>query len=158
MNRLETMIRKAANRRSFLKNGIVAAGAATVGTGLFGGLPALGRERENDRDDDRLTKGDVAILRFLAAAEEIEADLWQQYNELGGGVDANDNPNPGNPAYVTALQNLDGDMPQYISDNTDYEISHAAFLNKYLKSKGAQPVDLTPFKMLPSRQATGADN
>jgi hypothetical protein len=158
MNRLETMIRKAANRRSFLKNGIVAAGAATVGTGLFGGLPALGRERDNDRDDGRLTKGDVAILRFLAAAEEIEADLWQQYNELGGAVDANDNPNPGNPAYVTALQNLDGDMPQYISDNTDDEISHAAFLNKYLKSKGAQPVDLTRFKISGlSSQATGAN-
>jgi hypothetical protein len=31
-----------------------------------------------------ITQGDVAILRFLAAAELIETHLWQQYNELGG--------------------------------------------------------------------------
>jgi NAD(P)H-dependent flavin oxidoreductase YrpB (nitropropane dioxygenase family) len=31
----------------------------------------------------RLTRGDAAILKFLAAAELIEADLWQQYAELG---------------------------------------------------------------------------
>ena len=36
---------------------------------------------------------------------------------------------------MAALSNLDGDMPQYISDNTDDEISHAAFLNAYLISK-----------------------
>jgi hypothetical protein len=30
------------------------------------------------------TKGDIAILRFLAAVELVEWDLWQQYNELGG--------------------------------------------------------------------------
>jgi hypothetical protein len=120
-------------------------------------MPAFGRETGDDRDD-RLTKGDIAILRLLAAIEEIEADLWQQYNELGGAVDANDKPNPGNPAYVAALQNLDGDMPQYISDNTDDEISHARFLNAYLKSKGAQPVDLNSnFKRLLGSQATGAD-
>jgi hypothetical protein len=28
-----------------------------------------------------ITRGDIAILRFLAAAELIESDLWQQYNE-----------------------------------------------------------------------------
>src|SRR5215471_15546141 len=80
-----------------------------------------------------------ALLRFAAAIETVEADLWQQYNELGGQVDHNDNQNPGNPAYVAALKNLDGDMPQYISDNTDDEISHRDFLNAYLKSKGAAP-------------------
>jgi len=83
--------------------------------------------------------------------------LWQQYNELGGAVDHNDQPNPGNPAYLAALQNLDGDMPQYISDNTDDEISHAAFLTAYLKSKGVVPVDLTPFAGLQGSQATGAN-
>jgi hypothetical protein len=156
MKRSGTVFGKGANRRSFLKNGIVAAGAATVGTGIFGGLPVFSREGGEDRDD-RLTRGDIAILQLLSAIEQIEADLWQQYNELGGAVDAKDNPNPGNPAYVTALSNLDGDMPQYISDNTDDEISHARFLSNYLKSKGVQPVDLTPFKNLPSSQATGAD-
>jgi hypothetical protein len=48
-------------------------------------------------------------------------------------------------------------MPQYITDNTDDELSHAAFLNAYLISKGAEPVDLGPFRNLPSSQATGAD-
>jgi hypothetical protein len=97
----------------------------------------------------RLSKGDVAILRFLAAAEILESDLWQQYNELGG-------VNGGNAAYVAALQNLDADMPQYIADNTDDEISHAAFLNAYLESKGAQPVNLNEFRTLPSSKASGA--
>ena len=77
-----------------------------------------------------ITEGDVAILRLLAAVELIESDLWQQYNELGG-------VNGGNPAYMAALSNLDSDMPQYIADNTDDELSHAAFLNAYLRSKGA---------------------
>src|SRR5580700_1304271 len=36
-----------------------------------------------------LVPGDAAILRFLAAAELIEADLWTQYAELGG---IGDNP------------------------------------------------------------------
>jgi len=72
-----------------------------------------------------LTHGDAAILRFLAAAELLESDLWTQYSELGG-------VGGGNAAYVAALQNLDGDMPQYITDNTDDELSHAAFLNAYL--------------------------
>ncbi|HXM47834.1 MAG TPA: hypothetical protein VN956_08185, partial [Pyrinomonadaceae bacterium] len=47
---------------------------------------------------------------------------------------------------------LDGDQPQYIADNTDDEISHAAFLNAYLKSKGEQQVDLKQFaKLAPSK-------
>ena len=29
------------------------------------------------------TDGDIAIRRFLAAAEILETDLWEQYNELG---------------------------------------------------------------------------
>ena len=47
-------------------------------------------------------------------------------------------------------------MPQYISDNTDDEASHAAFLNAYLRSKGAEPVNLDEFRTLPSSKATGA--
>ena len=103
----------------------------------------------------RLSKGDAALLRLAAAIEFIEADLWQQYNELGGQVDNNDNPNPGNPAYIAALQNLDGDMPQYISDNTDDEISHRDFLNAYLTSKGAQPINFKQFETLPPSTAAG---
>jgi len=135
-------------RRSFLR-GIGAAGA-------MAGAAALPAGKLFAQDNQRLSKGDAAILRLAAAIEFIEADLWQQYNELGGQVDHFDNPNPGNPAYIAALQNLDGDMPQYISDNTDDEISHRDFLNAYLSSKGAQPIDFKQFETLPPSTAEGA--
>ena len=127
-------------RRSFLK-GLSITGAAAPASAL---LTSQGKAATN-----ALNQGDLAILRFLAAVELIESDLWQQYNELGG-------VNGGNPAYMLALQNLDGDMPQYIADNTDDELSHAAFLNAYLESRGAEKVDLDKFRILPSSQATGA--
>ena len=130
-------------RRSFLK-GLGIAGA----TLSAGALLATEGNAQDIRSTGKLSKGDAALLRFAAAAEIIEADLWQQYNELGG-VEG------GNPAYMAALSNLDGDMPQYISDNTDDELSHAAFLNAYLISKGEAPVDLEPFRNLPSSKATG---
>jgi hypothetical protein len=150
---LESSWRRVVKRRSFL-HGIGAAAAATLpATALF----AAEKDRDNDRDDRPLTRGDVAILRLAAAIELIEADLWQQYNELGGAVDHNDNPNTGNPSYIAALANLDGDMPQYISDNTDDEISHAAFLNAYLESKGEEPVSFEKFQTLPPSKATGAN-
>jgi hypothetical protein len=131
-------------RRSFLK-GISLAGATLTAGALMGSE----LNAETTASSRRLSKGDIALLRFAAAVELIEADLWQQYNELGG-------VQGGNPAYIAALSNLDGDMPQYIADNTDDELSHAAFLNAYLISKGAAPVDLDQFRTLPSSQATGA--
>ena len=131
-------------RRSFLK-GLGIAGA----TLSAGALLATEGNAQDTRSTGKLSKGDAALLRFAAAAEIIEADLWQQYNELGG-VEG------GNPAYIAALSNLDGDMAQYISDNTDDELSHAAFLNAYLISKGEAPVNLEPFRNLPSSKATGA--
>ncbi len=133
-------------RRSFLK-GLGIAGATLSASALLG----TEGNAQTTRSTANLSKGDAALLRFAAAAELIEADLWQQYNELGG-------VQGGNPAYMGALSNLDGDMPQYISDNTDDELSHAAFLNAYLISKGEEPVDLDPFRNLPSSQATGAKN
>src|SRR6201993_3367572 len=131
-------------RRSFLK-GLGFAGATLSASAILG---AKGNA-ETARSSGKLTKGDAALIRFAAAVELIEADLWQQYNELGG-------VQGGNPAYIAALSNLDGDMPQYIADNTDDELSHAAFLNAYLISKGEEPVDLDAFRTLPSSQATGA--
>jgi hypothetical protein len=129
-------------RRSFLKGIGLAGAAALPGSALFAG-PALAKSSSS------LTNGDVAILRLLAAAELIEADLWQQYDELGG-------VNGGNPAYIAALTNIDGDMPTYIHLNNNDEQSHAAFLNAYLESKGADPVNLDAFRTLPSSRATGA--
>jgi hypothetical protein len=143
------------NRRSFLKNGTVA-GAATLGAGL---LPARVSAFEGD-DDDRspITKGDIAILKFLQALEQVEADLWIQYSELGGVQDNEvSGVNGGNPAYTAALTILDGDMPQYIHDNTDDEISHASFLANFLESKGESAVSLEPFRHLPTSKAAGAN-
>jgi Ferritin-like domain len=110
---------------------------------------ALLASQASAKASSRLTKGDVDILRMLAAAELIEADLWQQYDELGG-------VNGGNPAYMAALTNIDGDMPTYVHLNNNDEQSHAAFLNAYLESKGADPVNLDRFRTLPSSKATGA--
>jgi ferritin-like protein len=136
------------SRRSFLGKSL-AVGAGTIGAGLLANTPTA-------RASGGLTRGDASILRFLAAAEIIETDLWQQYNELGGIQDDEVPGGTGNPAYTEALGVLDEDMDQYIHDNTDDEISHFTFINAYLASKGAEPVNLDQFRTLPSSQATGA--
>src|SRR5216117_572447 len=131
-------------RRSFLRNLGMGAALLAPGAALLGNankaLGGLGDRRH-------LPDGDVAILKLLAAAELIEADLWQQYKELGGV----DSPESG---YRAGLEILDGDQPQYISDNTDDELSHAAFLNAYLRSKGERQVDLRQFANLPPSQVS----
>ena len=146
--------RRSVNRRSFLKNTMVAGAAATVGAGILAkSIPAFA----NDSSGPAVTNGDIAILRFLAAAEIIESDLWEQYTELGGTQDSEESGvSGGSPLYMSALQILDGDMAQYIHDNTDDEKSHFAFINGFLESVGADPVDLSPFATLPSSKATGA--
>jgi hypothetical protein len=142
------------NRRSFLR-GSLATGAATLGAGILGnGLFAFGHSHEEGSGS--LPRGDAAILRFLAAAEIIETDLWVQYNELGGIQDSEEPDGSGNPLYTDALTILDGDMAQYIHDNTDDEFSHAAFINAYLASKGADTVDLDRFRTLHGSTAQGS--
>jgi hypothetical protein len=144
----------ARNRRRFLKGGMFAVGGTILGAGLS---PSRLLASEGNGDGAPITKGDIAILRFLQALETIETDLWQQYSELGGTQDNEvSGVGGGNVPYTQALQLLDGDMPQYIHDNTDDEISHARFLSNYLESIGAEPVDLTPFAHLPSSKADGA--
>jgi hypothetical protein len=141
------------SRRKFIAGGM----AAGVGVGLspFGPLRAA-RALAVKPSSAALNEGDAAILRFLAAAELLETDLWQQYNELGGIQDKEVPGGSGNPVYTKALQKLDGDMPQYIHDNTDDEFWHATFINAYLKSRGAEPVDLGRFRTLRSSEASGA--
>jgi hypothetical protein len=144
-----------------MRTGFVAGGAVAMGAGL------LSNSRDavaQDYNDGRgLNRGDVAILRFLAAAELIEADLWTQYAELGGLTPGQkpveDLPNftPMN-TYQSSLMNLDGDGPQYITSNTLDEVSHAEFINAYLQSKGADPVSLDQFRTLQGSKATGAQN
>src|ERR1700691_3960808 len=147
-------IKRSVNRRSFMKSGLLAGGAATVGAGLLANS-ASAQER------GRLNPGDAAILRFLAAAELIESDLWTHYAELGGigndqPIEVNPNPNPPLNNYQLALSNLDTDGPQYISSNTLDEISHATFLNAYLEYRGARPVNFDKFRTLNGSTATGS--
>ena len=142
MKDLLTNAKPPANRRSFMKMGLAAGGAAMGSRLLAGSVPTL--------VGAPLSSDDAAILKFLAAAELIEADLWQQYAELGGVTTGHQN------SYQLALQRLDSDGSQYISSNTLDEQSHASFLNAYLIAKGQEPVDLDVFRTLPSSQATGA--
>src|SRR5438105_15589669 len=136
------------SRRSFLGN-TIALGAGTMGAGLLASIRTA-------EASGGLSEGDAALLRFPAALELLEADFWIQYNELGGIQDDEVPGGSGNPAYTEALAMLDEDMDQYIHDNTDDEITHHTFLNAYLASKGAEPVNLDQFRTLPSSQATGA--
>jgi hypothetical protein len=135
------------SRRTFLAG----AGAAALSAGLLAEVPkaVAGQHR-------RLTKGDEAILRFLSAAEILETDLWQQYNELGGVQDREVPGGSGNKAYTAALAVLDEDMAQYVHDNTEDEFTHFTFINAYLRSRGGRPVRLDRFRTLPSSRATGA--
>jgi hypothetical protein len=167
---MKTPANTSTSRRSFLRRGLAVGGAGIAGAGLLNaGLLAPGIAFAHNKDHE-LTKGDIAILRFLAAIEIIETDLWQQYNELGGlqGT-ANDDDNDsdeddptvesgsGNPTYTTALRNLDGDMSQYIHDNTDDEFTHFTFINAFLLSQGADSVSLDAFRTLKGSTATGVN-
>src|SRR5579863_2804850 len=150
-------------RRSFLK-GLGIAGAALSAGAL------LGTEAEAATTSGTISQGDAAILRFLAAAEIIESDLWLQYQELLGIQDNEVStiasmqipgypamPTGGNPAFTADISQLDGDMSQYIHDNTEDELTHEEFINAYLISKGFDPVSLDGFRTLPSSKATGAN-
>jgi hypothetical protein len=150
---LDSRGRRAVGRRSFLKRlGMAGATLLPASALLVNKARAAG-----DDSGGKLSRGDASILRFLAAAEILESDLWEQYWELTSGSvrhkgDFASKVNPstgkapvgtgGNPQYTTALQLLDSDMPQYIVDNTDDEFSHTDFLLAYLKSKGANTSEL----------------
>jgi hypothetical protein len=151
-------------RRSFLKGIGVAGVALSAGAVLPSILDAQAAGSVG------LTEGDAAILRFLAAAEILETDLWLQYNEFGGtqngeveklasqmipGYPAS--PTGGNPLYLEDLLPLDSDMSQYISDNTEDELSHEVWINNYLVAHGAAPANLDQFRTLPSSKAMGAN-
>ena len=151
--KLDSRGRRVVARRSFLK------GLGIVGATLLPTSALLITKAKAQQSSTTLTKGDADILRFLAWAELVEVDLWTQYNELGGAQlpDETDTTNTGNGPYKAALQNLDGDMPQYITDNTQDEITHAAFLNAYLMAHGAQPVVFRPeFFRSTGSSATGS--
>lgn len=161
---LTARIQQSFERRSFLKGVGIAGAAITAGALIPTALKA------DTRSSSKITKGDAAILRFLAAAEIIESDLWLQYQELGGTQDDEVStlasklipgypakPTGGNDLYMQDLVPLDEDMAQYIHDNTEDELTHEVFINAYLKSKGEKGVSLDQFRTLPSSKATGAN-
>ena len=133
------------SRRSFL----VGAGMGALGAGLLGDVSMAAASSS-------LTSGDAAILRFLSALEILETDLWQQYNELCGIQDDEVPGGTGNPRFTDALKVLDGDMDQYVHDNTEDEHSHFTFINAYLEAHGQRAANLNRFRTLPSSKATGA--
>ncbi|HEV3098337.1 MAG TPA: hypothetical protein VGY75_01340 [Candidatus Udaeobacter sp.] len=155
------------HRRSFLRSVGVGAMALSPAAALLSGA----RKASARSNRGNLTQGDAAILRFLAAAEILESDLWEQYWELGGLAFGEHVDIPrgesapvfsgGNAPYTAALQILDGDMPQYISDNTDDEFSHQAFIRAFLVSRGASTADIDllagpTFRTLPGSTAAGS--
>jgi hypothetical protein len=155
MEAIWSSMKSAINRRSFMRSGLTAAGAAVAGALLSNDTPLLA---DDDREEHRghLTRGDAALLRFAAAAEILETDFWVQYNELCGIQDKEVPGGSGNPAFTAALSVLDEDMAQYVHDNTDDEFTHQNFLNAYLESRGADPVSLEPFRTLQGSTATGS--
>jgi hypothetical protein len=162
---VNTKPNRTVERRSFLK-GVGVAGVALSAGAL---LPEV-LNAQVPLPSSGITKGDAAILRFLAAAEILETDLWLQYQELGGVQDDEVSklasqfipgypatPTGGNSLYMQDLLPLDSDMSQYIHDNTEDELTHEVWINNYLVARGAAPVDLDQFRTLPSSKATGAN-
>src|SRR5689334_4895554 len=150
MKRKVPQAKYSTSRRSFLRKGLAVGGAGVIGA-LAYRVPAVA-------GSGGLTPGDAAILRFLSAAEILETDAWQQYNELGGIQDSEVPGGSGNAAYTAALAVLDADMAQYIHDNTEDEFTHFDFINAYLVAHGMRPANLDKFRTLPSSTADGAQN
>lgn len=134
------------NRRSFLRRAS-AVGTSGLIAGTLASLSGSTIAQAQTTDDFPVTDGDIAILKFLAAAELVEDDLWQQYAELA----------VGNKKFAAALRRIDPSLIRYIQDDRDDERSHAALINSFLASIGEQPVNLDPFRTLPSVQVQGAD-
>jgi hypothetical protein len=145
-------------RRSFVKRMALLGAVALPAVALLTGQTPVSAAAALF-SSGRLKNGDEAILRFLAAAELIESDLWTQYAELGGigkNLPIEVDPNQKLNNYQLALSNLDPDGPQYISSNTLDEMSHAAFLNAYLESRGGEPVNFDKFRTLNGSTAMGS--
>lgn len=135
--------------RGLMTSGMLAASVAAAGA-MLSQVRHTSFGQKLDFTQARLSKRDLAILRFLTVVEQIERDIWQQYNELGGVTDGTQN------GYQLALQFLDQNSSRQISNNYFDEISHARFLNEVLKSEGAEPVDLEKFRTLRGSAAPGA--
>src|SRR5260370_29347029 len=131
------------SRRSFFKMTAAGAAIAIPGFALMNGTEIAFAESKPPLNDS-----DVAVLQFLAAAELVESDLWGQYCELA----------THNPGYRNALQRIDESLPDYICGVLEDERSHATFINAFLVAAGKTPINLDPFRTLPSVPVEGAKN
>lgn len=134
------------SRRAFVGGALAASAAMMLPSAAFA-QEGNGVESQTWSTDHKPTNDDLAILRFLAAAELIEDDLWQQYCELA----------VNNRRYQRALRRIDQSLIRYICDDRDDERSHANLINGYLMSIGEEPVNLDAFRTLPSVPVQGAD-
>jgi hypothetical protein len=131
-------LKSLANRRSFLKKGVAAAGTATVG-GTHATEPGFQPPKSNQRsskwlnpfpDDEcgpeaksgRLTPGNAAMLRF-AAQPQSGARLLGAESTTNSEESKTAQSQAGVEIFRAALQVLDSDMSQYIPDNTDDELT-----------------------------------
>jgi len=131
------------SRRSFFKMTAAGAAMAIPGFALMNGT-----EIAFAGPKPVLNDSDAAVLQFLAAAELVECDLWGQYCELA----------TNNPGYRHALQKIDESLPDYICGDFEDECSHATFINAFLVAAGKTPINLDPFRTLPSVPVEGAQN
>lgn len=129
------------SRRSFLATASLASAGVAAATLLGSASRAQAQPAGGV-----IPQGDVAILKFLAAAELVEDDLWQQYCELA----------VNNSQFREALQRIDPSLPRYVCDDRDDERSHAELINAFLASIGETPVNLDAFRRLPSVRVPGA--
>src|SRR5258708_26045409 len=97
MHNLWNNMKTEIDRRTFVRNGLSAAGVATAGVGLLANGPSLLAENEAGEGSGHLSRGDAALLRFAAAAEILETGFWVQYNELYGSPDTESPGGTGNP-------------------------------------------------------------
>jgi hypothetical protein len=74
------IVRNGVRRRSFLKGLGITGAALLPGSGL---LVNNANAIPNDDGGGKLSAGDASILRFLATAEIIESDFWQQVLGIG---------------------------------------------------------------------------
>ena len=138
-------LRSPSSRRSFLKGATAAIGATALVAPYIFTRSARAQTVESSFSGS-LTAGDVAILKFLAAAELVEDDLWQQYAELA----------VNNKRFNAYLKLIDPSLVRYVTDDRDDERSHALFINAFLQSVGEEPVNLDAFRTIPSPTVDGA--
>ena len=133
----------ASNRRSFLKSGLKVAGAATLAPTLLS-AKAIAQTGVSNAPPP---PGDLAILKFLAAVEIVESDLWTQYSLLAAN----------NPGFNRGLTNLDPALVRYNHDILRDESSHALFINAALEAVGQPGTNLDAFRTLQMPQVDGSN-